>query len=48
MSVSMYSCLRHPSCKAHEPYHIVIYALFGCTIFFHIITKTAPFSEKSY
>jgi len=28
---------KHPVGKAHAPYYIVIYVMFGCTTFFHII-----------
>jgi hypothetical protein len=30
--------LTYTTCNAHEPYYIVIYGLFLCAMFFHIIS----------
>jgi hypothetical protein len=37
--------LSYPAYNAHAPYYIVTYGLSG-SIFFHIISSTAPFSKK--
>jgi hypothetical protein len=42
------SCLSYPACNAHAPYYIMLCGLFGPSIFFHIISQTALFLEKSY
>ena len=35
----VYVCsLRYLACKARAPYYIIICSLFGCTIFFHIMS----------
>jgi len=38
--------LSHPACIVLTPYYIIPFCLTGCTIFFHIISKTIQFSRK--
>jgi len=42
----VFSSRIYPACKAHAPHYIAICGL--STIFLHIFSKAAPYSEKSY
>ena len=51
MSITQPECvcifsLRYTACNAHARYYIVICGLSSSTNIFHIISKTAWFSEK--
>jgi len=36
--LGVFCSLGYPACNAHAPCHTVICGLYGCTIFFHIIS----------
>ena len=42
-----YSCLSYPAINAHAPHYSAIFGPFGFTVFFHIVSQTARFSENS-
>jgi hypothetical protein len=47
MKACFYSCLGYKASKAHAPYYFVIRGPFRFTIFTHIISQTARFSENN-
>jgi hypothetical protein len=46
LSVWLYSCLSHLTCKAQAPHYIAIYGMFDSIILLSIISKIAQFSKK--
>ena len=46
LSLCLYYCLRYPTCKAHDPYYIVICCVSGSNIFPHYLRNGMIFGGE--